>query len=74
MTKAKIDLTEPIRTYKVMVSEVRGFLINVAASSEAEALTYARLNKTYEQYNSQIVDTHYQLYTDEKGDDDETDT
>ena len=69
--KSQIDLTEPIETYKIMVSEVHGFFIDVAASSEKEALTYAKLNKTYKQYGSAIVDTHYQVFKEAGVDEDE---
>jgi len=71
--KSQIDLEQPFQSYKVIVSEVRGYLIDVAASSEEEALTYAKVNKTYIQYDSRIVDTHYQIYKTEKDDDDGTD-
>jgi len=71
--KSQIDLDQPIQTYTVVVSEVRGYKIDVAASSEQDALTYAELNKTYKQYGLQVVDTHYQIFTKED-DNDEQDT
>jgi len=62
---SQIDLDQPIQTYKVMVSQVWGYLIDVAASNEDDALKYAASRNYYEQYGSRIVDTHYQIFTEE---------
>ena len=62
---SQIDLDKPIQTYKVMVSEVRGYMIDVAASNEEEALKSAKAKNYYKQYDSRVVDTHYQIYNEE---------
>jgi len=65
---SQIDLDKPIQTYKVMVSEVRGYMIDVAASNEEEALKSAKAKNYYKQYDSRVVDTHYQIFTTEDED------
>ena len=57
--KGIIDISKPIQTYKVMMSEVRGYYIDVAASTPEQAMEYAEVNKRagmYKKYNGHIVD------------------
>ena len=57
--KEIIDIDEPIETYKVMMSEVRGYYIDVPASSASEAMQYAEVGKRagiYKKYHGHIVD------------------
>jgi|TARA_B110000914_G_scaffold181675_1_gene164197 hypothetical protein len=57
--KMQIDIEQPIQVYKVMMSEVSGYFIDVAASSPEEALEYANINKksgVYKPYGLQVVD------------------
>ena len=51
-----------------MVSEVRGYMIDVAAYNEEEALKSAKAKNYYKQYDSRVVDTHYQIFTTEDED------
>jgi len=58
--KMQIDVTSEIQTYKVLMSEVIGYYINVAAESPEEAETYARLNNRdsmYKRYGDNVVET-----------------
>tara|TARA_R100000935_G_C2780582_1_gene141545 strand:+ start:374 stop:592 length:219 start_codon:yes stop_codon:yes gene_type:complete len=64
--KSQIDLEQPIQKYKVMVSQVTGYFIDVAASNEEDALKYAKAKNYYKQYDLQVVDTHYQIFTKEE--------
>jgi len=64
--KSQIDLEQPIQKYKVMVSQVTGYFIDVAASNEEDALKYAKAKNYYNQYDLQVVDTHYQIFTKEE--------
>jgi|TARA_R110002096_G_scaffold140400_1_gene294953 hypothetical protein len=57
--KKAIDLTTPVHTYTVMMSEVRGYYIDVAASTPEQAMEYAEINKRaglYKKYHGHIVD------------------
>jgi|TARA_B110000977_G_scaffold48939_1_gene66456 hypothetical protein len=54
-----IDINEPIEVYKVLMSEVSGYFIDVAASSPEEAMHYAEINKKsgmYKPYDKEVVD------------------
>lgn len=60
--KMQIDVTSEIQTYKVLMSEVIGYYINVAAESPEEAETYARLNNRdsmYKRYGDKVVETEF---------------
>jgi len=52
----QIDVTSEIKTYKVLMSEVCGYYIDVPASSPEEALKFAKVGKFYETYGKKIVD------------------
>ena len=64
--KSQIDLEQPIQKYKVMVSQITGYFIDVAASNEEDALKYAKAKNYFKQYDLQVVDTHYQIFTKEE--------
>ena len=54
------DIEKPIQVYKVLMSQVRGYYIDVAAINAEEAMEYAELNKnknTYKEYENQVVET-----------------
>jgi hypothetical protein len=55
----QMDVEKPIKVYKVMMSKVSGYFIDVAAGSPEEALQYAEINKNsgvYKPYGDQVVD------------------
>ena len=57
--KMQIDIEAPIQVYKVMMSEVSGYYIDVAAENAEEAMEYAEMNKRsgmYKPYNRELVD------------------
>jgi hypothetical protein len=57
--KMQIDIEKPIQVYKVLMSEVSGYFIDVAAENAEEAMQYAESNKKsgmYKPYDKQIVD------------------
>ena len=54
------DIEKPIQVYKVLMSQVRGYYIDVAAINAEEAMEYAELNKNnniYKEYENQVVET-----------------
>ena len=54
------DIEKPIQVYKVLMSQVRGYYIDVAATNAEEAMEYAELNKNkniYKEYENQVVET-----------------
>jgi hypothetical protein len=60
--KMQIDVTSEIQTYKVLMSEVIGYYINVTAESPEEAETYARLknrDSMYKRYGDKVVETEF---------------
>mgnify|MGYP003625114344 FL=1 len=56
MSFKQIDTEEKIETYKVLMGEVSGYYIDVAASSPEEALKFAGVNRSYPKYNEHIVE------------------
>jgi|TARA_R110000803_G_scaffold54309_3_gene111009 hypothetical protein len=57
--KMQIDIEAPIQVYKVLMSEVSGYYIDVAAENTEEAMQYAEMNKKsgmYKPYNRMLVD------------------
>jgi len=57
--KMQIDIEAPIQVYKVLMSEVSGYYIDVAAENAEEALQYAEMNKKsgmYKPYSRMLVD------------------
>ena len=51
-----ITTEEKIETYTVLMGEVSGYYIDVAASSPEEALKFAGVNRSYPKYNEHIVE------------------
>jgi len=63
-----IDTEEKIETYKVLMGEVSGYYIDVAASTPEEALKFAGVNRSYPKYNEHIVEvTPVEIVTDIEG-------
>ena len=56
MSFKQIDTEEKIETYKILMGEVSGYYIDVAASSPEEALKYAEVNRTYPKYNEHTIE------------------
>lgn len=57
--KMQIDIEKPIQVYKVLMSEVSGYFIDVAAENAEEAMQYAEHNKKsgmYKPYDKKVVD------------------
>lgn len=50
------DVESKLNTYKVMMSEVYGYYVDVPASSPEEALKFAKASKHYEEYSRKLVD------------------
>tara|TARA_A200000159_G_scaffold27376_1_gene24160 strand:- start:1036 stop:1260 length:225 start_codon:yes stop_codon:yes gene_type:complete len=50
------DVESKLNTYKVMMSEVHGYYIDVPASSPEEALKFAKAGSYYEEYGRKVVD------------------
>jgi len=53
--------SDTFQTYTVVIEEVRRFKVEIAAADEDEALLFARINKTYKQHESQVIDTNYNI-------------
>lgn len=56
MSFKQIDTEEKIETYMVLMGEVSGYYIDVAASSPEEALKFAGVNRSYRKYNEHLVE------------------
>ena len=56
MSFKPIDTEVAIQKYKVLMGEVSGYYIDVAASSPEEALKFAGVNRTYPKYNEHTVE------------------
>lgn len=60
--KMQIDINSDIKTYKVLMSEVIGYYIDIAAESSEEAEQYANLNNRdtmYKRYGDKVVETAF---------------
>ena len=55
--------SETIQVYTITIDETRRYTIDVAASSEDEALVIARMDKTHKQNNPQIIDKICTVFT-----------
>lgn len=50
------DVESKLNRYKIMMSEVHGYYIDVPASSPEEAMKFAKAGSYYEEYGRKVVD------------------
>lgn len=58
--KGIIDTSKPVYKYKVLMSELLGYYVNVAASSPEEAQQYAnnpKIRQHWNKYDIKVVET-----------------